>query len=207
MASQLARGMTPKDTKSLANHEIVVVAVYLCGGATKPADSEDVAMKANELAPGRFTWTKYKDQISLEHVRVYLSDAKKEKNGSYGIVDELMRYPADEGGVLAHGWLEDRRFWIGYRLSDAAIDAAMVGLPRAAAVVLPTGVYQLATEMNMGGSILVAETRITGFRNVLSSAGAESGDCMLLKFEPTRRRVEVTVGDESLVEEAQDRDD
>lgn len=68
---------------SLSNHEIVTIAVYLCGGRSGPVDLEDVAIKANALAPGRFTWRKYKDQISLEHVRVYLSDAKKEKNGCY----------------------------------------------------------------------------------------------------------------------------
>lgn len=69
--------------RNLNNVEIVTVAVYLCGGRSEPVDLEDVAFKANKLAPGRFTWRKYKDQISLEHIRVYLSDAKKEKNGCY----------------------------------------------------------------------------------------------------------------------------
>jgi len=46
-------------------------------------DTEDVAMKANEIAPGRFSWKKYPDQINLELVRVFLSDAKKPANGSY----------------------------------------------------------------------------------------------------------------------------
>jgi hypothetical protein len=67
----------------LANHEIVTIAVLLCGGATKAVDTEDIAMKANEIAPGRFTWRKYPQQIMLEHIRVFLSDAKKPKNGSY----------------------------------------------------------------------------------------------------------------------------
>lgn len=33
-------------------------------------------MKANEIAPGRFTWHKYPDQINIELVRTYLSAAK-----------------------------------------------------------------------------------------------------------------------------------
>lgn len=69
--------------KELANHEIVTLAVYLLGGRTKPIDTEDVAVKANELAPGRFVWKRYQDQINLEIVRVYLSDAKKEAKGLY----------------------------------------------------------------------------------------------------------------------------
>lgn len=69
-------------TRELSNMEVVVLAVYVLGGDQTPVDTEDAAMKANELAPRRFTWRKYPDQVSLEHVRVFLSDAKKPKYGS-----------------------------------------------------------------------------------------------------------------------------
>ena len=69
--------------KNLSNHEIVTLSVYLLGGESKHIDTEEVAVKANELAPGRFTWRKYPDQINIENVRTFLSDAKKSKNGSY----------------------------------------------------------------------------------------------------------------------------
>jgi len=65
----------------VSNVEIVVLAVYLLRGANKPVDTEDVAVRASKLAPGRFTWRRHKNQISIEHIRVYLSDAKKQKNG------------------------------------------------------------------------------------------------------------------------------
>lgn len=45
-------------------------------------DTEDVAVKVHEIAPGRFSWRKYPDQINLELVRVALSDAGKSKNGA-----------------------------------------------------------------------------------------------------------------------------
>ena len=69
--------------KNLSNHEIVTLSVYLLGGESRHVDTEEVAVKANELAPGRFTWRKYPDQINIENVRTFLSDAKKSKNGSY----------------------------------------------------------------------------------------------------------------------------
>lgn len=72
-----------KTTKELSNHEIVTLAVYLLGGRTKAVDTEDVAVKANELAPGRFVWKRYPKQINLEIIRVYLSDAKKQAKGLY----------------------------------------------------------------------------------------------------------------------------
>lgn len=62
---------------SFSNHEIVTLAVYLLGGEAKVIDTEDVAVKANEIAPGRFTWRKFPEQINIENVRTFLSDAKK----------------------------------------------------------------------------------------------------------------------------------
>ena len=42
--------------KQLAQHELVTLAVYLLGGDQHAVDTEDVAIKAHELAPGRFSW-------------------------------------------------------------------------------------------------------------------------------------------------------
>lgn len=71
------------DRRTLSNHEIVTLAVLLLGGESQYVDTEDVAVRANELAPGRYTWRKYPEQINLELIRVYLSDAKKPKKGAY----------------------------------------------------------------------------------------------------------------------------
>jgi len=72
-----------KMKKALSNIEIVTLAVYLLGGDSEYMDTEDIAFKTNELAPRRFAWQKYPDQINIEKVRTSLSDAKKPKNGGY----------------------------------------------------------------------------------------------------------------------------
>jgi hypothetical protein len=69
--------------KPLSNIEIVTIAVYLLGGNSNPINTEDIAVKSNELAPGRFTWLKYPDQIDMEKVRKRLSDAKNPKKNGY----------------------------------------------------------------------------------------------------------------------------
>jgi hypothetical protein len=69
--------------RPLTNTEVVTLAVFLVSGDGRPADTEDVAVKAHAIAPGRFAWRKYPDQINIEHVRAYLSDAKKAKKGAY----------------------------------------------------------------------------------------------------------------------------
>src|SRR6185437_1094281 len=60
----------------LSQAEVVAIAVYRLGGSQRAIDTEDVAVEAHKLAPGRFSWRKYPDQINLELIRVYLSDAK-----------------------------------------------------------------------------------------------------------------------------------
>ena len=67
-------------SNKVSNHEIVTLAVYLLGGASQFIDTEDIAMKANEIAPGRFTWRKYPQQINIENITAFLWDAKKPKN-------------------------------------------------------------------------------------------------------------------------------
>ncbi len=69
-------------TRLLVGYELTTLGVYLLGGTKKAVDTEDVAVKCHEIAPGTFAWRKYPDQINLELVRVQLSDAKKKKNGT-----------------------------------------------------------------------------------------------------------------------------
>jgi hypothetical protein len=58
------------------------------GAQKSSADTEDIAIKANELAPGRFSWRKYKDQINIDTVRKRLWDATKADKGAYLIGSE-----------------------------------------------------------------------------------------------------------------------
>src|SRR5437660_4246482 len=66
----------------LRHTELVTWAVYLLGGDQRRIDTEDVAVKSFQLAPHRLAWRKYPEQINLELVRVYLSNAKKAEHGS-----------------------------------------------------------------------------------------------------------------------------
>ena len=65
----------------LANDRVAVLAAYLAGASNSYADTEDIAVKAAQLTPGRFSWRKYPDQINIETVRKRLWDAASEKKG------------------------------------------------------------------------------------------------------------------------------
>ena len=62
--------------------QIPLIALYLLDGAVRSVDTEDVAYETNRLAPGKFSWRKYPDQINMELIRTFLSDLKKTKNGA-----------------------------------------------------------------------------------------------------------------------------
>jgi len=66
-----------KRVTDLSNSEIVVIAAFRAGAAALQVDTEDIAVKANEIAPGRFRWKKYPDQINIDTVRKRLWDARK----------------------------------------------------------------------------------------------------------------------------------
>jgi len=65
----------------LSNSQVAVLAAFLAGASKGHADTEDIAVKAAELAPGRFTWRKYPEQINIETVRKRLWDAASDKMG------------------------------------------------------------------------------------------------------------------------------
>src|ERR1039458_9976921 len=70
----------PSQTKAdieLSNTDIVVIAAFRVGAAAQHVDTEDIAAKASEISPGRFTWKKYPDQINIDTVRKRLWDARK----------------------------------------------------------------------------------------------------------------------------------
>jgi hypothetical protein len=65
----------------LSNPQVVTLAVYLAAGATKNVDTEHIAVQAHHLAPGRYRWKYYPEQIDIEKVAESLRDAQKARYG------------------------------------------------------------------------------------------------------------------------------
>src|ERR1017187_3499186 len=66
-----------KADPELSNTDLVVIAASRVGAAAQHVDTEDIAVKANEISPGRFNWKKYPEQINIDTVRKRLWDARK----------------------------------------------------------------------------------------------------------------------------------
>ena len=61
----------------IRNDQVALVALHVIGGDRARIDTENVAIEADKLAPGRFRWRKFKEHIDLGLVRNGLQDARK----------------------------------------------------------------------------------------------------------------------------------
>lgn len=64
-----------------------LLALHDLGGSHRAVDTEDVAMRAAQVAPTAFRWKKYPDQVNLEAVRLSLKSNKDHALVSGGIRD------------------------------------------------------------------------------------------------------------------------
>ena len=110
----------------LSNREVVVLALFAKGGATRKIHTEDISVECHRLAPSSFSWTKYPEFPDKDIVRVALTDARKEKYGALvsgrtgqnrGQFHRRERSPASDGWALTDAgvrWAQLNR----HRLAD-----------------------------------------------------------------------------------------
>ncbi len=104
---------------AVPNRQLVVYALYLLGGDSKPVHTEDIALKCFELFPASFSWVKHSQYPDKDIVRVALTDARKESHGALvegragqkrGLSAKTQRHPVEDGWMLtATGvrWIRD----------------------------------------------------------------------------------------------------
>ncbi len=96
--------------KDLTNAQLIIVAVAELGGVANTVDIEDIAIRAYELAPTRFSWRKYPDKIDLRVVQYALKDACAKKE------TPLIKGSVKRGYMLTTAGLE----WITKQEGDSA---------------------------------------------------------------------------------------
>ena len=88
--------------KKIKNIELVTIALYEIGGATKSQDTEDIAIKADQIDNERFKWKnkKYKKYIDKGLILESLKAAKNRAIGSFLTGND------DKGWILTPGGLK-----------------------------------------------------------------------------------------------------
>jgi hypothetical protein len=101
--------------------------------------------------------------------------------------------------LIDHGWTEDGRVWVAYRVSVAAVTAGVLTLP-AALKGLVGGTYQLVTEQDHAvGSITAKGSAIWGVGPFFRRWGVEEGDYVVLTLDVQKRRATIASGTEELL--------
>jgi hypothetical protein len=88
----------PASTEELTHKKLVVLATFLAGGDSGYVDTEDVAVAAAKLAPGRFAWRKYPEQIDIDAVRRRLVDVARPEFGGFITGSERQGWLLTEAG-------------------------------------------------------------------------------------------------------------
>lgn len=102
--------MNPSNEESLSNIDIVVYALYSLGGWGERIHTEEIALKCFEIAPSRFSWTKYPIYPDLSSAYDALRTAKKQNYALVKGESERKREKKRIGGwkLTPHGveWVE-----------------------------------------------------------------------------------------------------
>ena len=69
--------------RKVNNSLLVTIAVAELGGENRFIHPEDIALRVDRLAPGKFRWKKYKDFVDIHLVKKALQDSKR-KTGDEG---------------------------------------------------------------------------------------------------------------------------
>ena len=157
---------------SLTRPEAVVLALFSLGGRDSPVDTEDVAIRVGEVAPGMFSWKKYADRIDKELVRVALSDARLKKSWVVGAHDGAGWLLTPDGERLAR----EKRHELG-GLADPSAETRRTGDPRykrERARLVTSGAHQKV--LADGSAQAVTEPELDAFFriNVYADAGARA---------------------------------
>jgi hypothetical protein len=95
------------DNIKLSNLQIVTLAVSSLGGATKAVDIEDIAVRAYEISPDKFSWRKHPERIDLRIVQYALKDASSERKGNPFLKGSVKRgYVLTTNGLT---WVENNQ--------------------------------------------------------------------------------------------------
>ena len=99
--------------KFQSNVEAIVYVLYVLGGSSKKVATEDIAKKAHEEAPNRFSWisNQYSDFPDKLVVKTALEDASKNKYGGYVLGNYARDISKDGWTLTPEGieWINENR--------------------------------------------------------------------------------------------------
>jgi hypothetical protein len=124
-----------------------------------------------------------------------------------GLVDELMQQVRRSKSRVDYGWTADGKYFCVYRLTNSMIQSGVFTVPSTMRELLD-GQYRVvgADGVNFG-VVTVADGASWGLGRFFRRRGGEPDDLMRVIFDLAERQAEVVLGDEQLVDSANDSPD
>ena len=97
-----------------------------------------------------------------------------------------------------HGWTEDARIWVAYKISPPGVESGVLGTPAALRGVAH-GPFALFAEAGRPVGTLVIEDNMWGLSPFFRRWGVEAGDYLVITLDLSERKATIAVGAEELL--------
>jgi hypothetical protein len=180
---------------------ILVGLLQDCGPVCRMEDLQKLALNAGVSRPSFWRCLQFCPTIARYGPCVYgLTGAAIQP----GFVESIAGVRRLSQVVQDHGWTDDGRIWIAYRISQGAIESGVIGVPAAKRDFLQ-GQFSLKSERGADiGKLTVKQASAWGLGPYFRRTGVEKGDYLLMAFHLTDKTASVTFGDEGLLERYQE---
>lgn len=97
-----------------------------------------------------------------------------------------------------HGWIQDHKVWIGYKISPAGASTGVLGVPASLDQLL-RGSYSLSSEDGRSVGTLVVDDNMWGLSPFYRRWGVEAGDYLVVTFDIADGTAMIATGSEDLL--------
>jgi hypothetical protein len=114
-----------------------------------------------------------------------------------GTVEEIPQLSAKAPVLVDHGWTDDGRIWISYRLNTSNVRNGLFTLPAALKGLL-SGSFSIQSSGTGSRTIISAEgDRLTGLHRPIAIRGGQPGDVVVVAFDIRHGSADVRFGEET----------
>ena len=100
-----------------------------------------------------------------------------------GTIEEISRPTVRETVLVGHGWCDDGRVWISYRLNPSNMRSGVFSLPASLKNIVSGQYLMQSSGTEARTSILAEGERLTGLHRPVAIRGGEAGDVIVITFD------------------------
>jgi hypothetical protein len=113
-----------------------------------------------------------------------------------GIVEEISQQTVRSSVLVGHGWTDDGRIWISYRLNASNLRSGVFSLPASLKQIVSGQYFIQSSGTGVRSVILAEDDRLTGLHRPFAIRGGEPNDVVVITFDLRHLSAELRFTDE-----------